>query len=166
LKCDEMLIIGGVGLTLPGEFWIGDITGSNVLIGEGFGEGQLVGNKFGFALKPPSQQSQAIGRNVIERTLTQFEEDAVLQIGELFGTRTLGGADGLMGDFVLDGRLVCEAVGEFATPYYEGARGDVELGGDFGVGNAPRAQSDELLDNFRIFSVHKFVIRMWLGERQ
>ena len=46
LKCDEMVIISGVGLTLPGEFWIGDITGSNVLIGEGFGEGQLVGNKF------------------------------------------------------------------------------------------------------------------------
>ena len=57
--------------------------------------------------------------------------------------------------WVSDGRFVRQAVGELATPDNESARRDVEFGGDFGIGNAARAQGDELFDNFGSFRVHK-----------
>ena len=70
LKCNEMVIISAVGLTLPSQRWIGNIAGSNVVIGESLGEGQLAGKQFGFALKPPGQERQPVGGDFFEGALT------------------------------------------------------------------------------------------------
>ena len=57
-------------INVPGQVWIGDIPGSNVLIGESLGEGQLAGKQFGFALKPPGQERQPVGGDFFEGALT------------------------------------------------------------------------------------------------
>jgi len=155
LKRAERVIIGVVGLALPGELWIGNISGGDVVLGESFGKGHLLRNRLGFAMQSAGQKRQTVGGDILEGALSQFLENTILECSKLRGARAISGADCLMGEFVLDGRFVCQAVGELSTPDNESARRDVESGGDFGVGNAARALGDELFDNFGIFSVHK-----------
>jgi hypothetical protein len=104
--------------------------------------------------KAKSEESQAIGGDVLQLTPRELFNDAVVEGTGFLELGAPGAIEGFGKEFVFDGSFIGNALGVGAAPANESGPADAEFGSDGGVRNAPGAECDETFDEFGIFLVH------------